>query len=161
MNDTIFQSLMSLLSPGQDESVSLFVQRSVRALGGKTDATLADTMGLPRSTIANWKRRNRVADDYIDWFRTTLAEKIALYARPPVNVTIEARAAVLNLIAKTDGDPVGAGLKTSASALYGLLALSQFLFDRIYDTCRDESEATIERVTDLLDAAMPMVRRAF
>lgn len=161
MDDTDFQSLMSLVAPRDGESISLFVQRAVWALGGKTDAALADTMGLPRSTVANWKRRNRVADDYIAWFRTTLVEKIGLFARSSPNVTIEARAAVLNLIAKNDGDPLGAGLRTSAAALHGLLALSQFLFDRIYDTCQDESEASIERVTRLLQAAMPMVRKAF
>ncbi|WP_109356360.1 helix-turn-helix domain-containing protein [Sphingorhabdus sp. EL138] len=163
MNDTNIQSLMSFLCPHEDEGVPMFIGCVAKALGSAKDRTVALTIGVSSATIANWKRRNRIPDDYQVWLNTTLIKKIVGYNRQYPKTELEARIALLRLLKETDGDPYKLGIKGEvavANSMPGLLALSQFLLDRMYVTCRDESEVTVERLCDLLKTAMFFARRA-
>ena len=73
-----------------------------------------------------------IPDEHVVWFRTTFVEKVGTFNNDLPQVSLEARAAVVLLVAETDGDPIDAGNSASIAAglaLGGLLALAQFLVD--------------------------------
>ncbi|MCP3735965.1 hypothetical protein M9979_13915 [Sphingomonas sp. RP10(2022)] len=133
MKNSNLQSSMSLIQPPFDpEGVPAYLDAAARALGAPSDAGLARTMGVRPHIIANWRRRKAVPESYCGWFRSTLVEKIGTYNTTLPDVSLEARAAVVLLIAETRGDPVRAGSSAAIAAglgLGGLLALAQFLVD--------------------------------
>lgn len=161
MNDMDIQSLMSLILPPGDCDVRFYLRHVSRALALRSDADLSATLGLPPATIANWKRRKKIPVDHEEWFRTNLVEKIVTYNVRIPDVEAEARAAVVRLIAENNGNPLKAHSQpylATAHALGGLLALSQFLLDRMFDICRDECEISMDRITALLNCAMMFAR---
>lgn len=163
MNDINIQSLMSLLHPCEDEGVPMFIAYVAKALGSSKDRAVANTMGVSPATLANWKRRNRIPDDYQVWFNTTLIEKIVGFNSQYPTTDLDARIALLRLLKETNGDPYKLGDKGEvavANSIPGLLALSQFLLDRMYSTCRDESEVSIEQLCNQLKTSMFFARHA-
>lgn len=133
MKDWDLQSSMSLILPPQDgEAVPAYLTAVTRALGGRTDAALARSMGQPAHVLANWRRRQRVPDEHLSWFSTSLVEKIGTYNPDLPSVGLTARAAVIRLISETGGNPIGAKQRSSDGnglALGALLAFAQFLID--------------------------------
>ena len=133
MKDSDLQSSMSWVTPpAEGDAVLTFLSAAVRALGGRSDAALARTMHVQPHLIANWRRRMTIPDEHVVWFRTTFVEKVGTFNNDLPQVSLEARAAVVLLVAETDGDPIDAGNSASIAAglaLGGLLALAQFLVD--------------------------------
>ncbi|WP_417590795.1 hypothetical protein [Parasphingorhabdus sp.] len=163
MNNINLQSLMSLMVPAKDESVSMFIATVAKALSSAKDRVVADTMGVTPATIANWKRRNSIPEENQEWFKTTLVEKIVSYNRTWPRTELEARIAFLRLLERTNGDPYDIGEKGAlavANSMPGLLSLSQFLIDRMYSVCADEAEITTEAICDLLIPSMFIARNA-
>jgi len=154
INDTKdgdMQSSMSwILPPVPGDGVPTYLSAAVRALGGRSDADFARTIGVKPHIIANWRRRRAVPDEWVGWFGSTFVEKVGTYNVELPKVSLEARTAVVALIARTRGDPIGAGRSASIAAglgLGGLLALAQFLMDVGAD-CETEP---------LVDAMMPLM----
>lgn len=163
MNNMKMQSLMSLIVPAGDESVAMFIATVAKALSSPKDRVVADTIGVTPATIANWKRRNSIPEEYQAWFKSTLVEKIVGYNRIWPRTELEARIAFLRLLERTNGDPYDVGEKGAlavANSMPGLLALSQFVIDRMYSVCADEAEITTEAVCDLLIQSMFIARNA-
>ncbi|WP_242414714.1 hypothetical protein [Sphingomonas panni] len=157
MKDSVLQSSMSVILPPQsDDAVPAYLSAVVRALGGRSDADLARTIGVPSHVIANWRRRRRIAANYEVWFSTTLAEKIGTYNRDLPNVDATAKAAVIHLILQTDGNPLSASrdhIGATGLALGGLLALAQFTLDVLAATGTATDDANT--VAGLIRQMMP------
>lgn len=163
MNDIKIQSLMSLLVPGEGESVAMFIATVAKAFGSHKDSTVADVIGVPRSAIANWKRRNSIPADYRALFTTAVIEKIVGRNHQYSSTHLEARMAFLRMLQRTNGDPYGLGDKGEigvANSIPGLLALSQFLMERLYSTCSDERDVTVDAICDMLITSMFSARHA-
>lgn len=168
MDDMKYQSLQSLfaiLRPPEGQSqLSAYLKAASKALGGRpSDAGLAKTIGVEASSIANWKRRGSVPDDYVRWFVTTLIEKIGTYNSDIRDVGFLARKSVISLLAITEGnplkveeDPHGA----TALALPALLCVAQFLCDALEAHGESSGSITAERITDLLAGSVFSLRNA-
>lgn len=164
MKSIEMQSLMSLILPpeGEDE-LAAYLTSAIKALNAGSDAGLGRCIGVRPSTIANWKRRGIVAHDYVAWFGTTLVEKIGSYSRDRFPLcSLKARHAVINLIVNSTGNPLSAkrdGGQLTAIALPGLMALAQFLEERIEATNGAE-DCGIDEIVSALDAAMFQFRHS-
>ena len=143
----------ALRPPSGTAALSAYIDAAVRALGGRADADLARTMGVPAATVASWKRRGLVPEGSFSWFTTTLAEKIAQYRSDLPQAGFTARAAVLRLVLMTNGDVLGVehGAAATAHALGGLLALAQFL-DEVADL--PSETARVDALAHLLAGGM-------
>lgn len=156
MKKASLQSLMSALTPPADKAgLQAYVAAAVRALGGRSDADLARTLGVSPSSIANWKRRGAIPDEAQLWLRTTLLEKIATYSRDLRQTDAIAREAVVHLLVCTAGNPMRVRdqpVAATAQALPGLLAAAQFIYEA--RLAHGVQHVTSEDVAELLDAGM-------
>lgn len=150
------QSLFAVLRPPEGQSkLSGYLRAASKALGGKTDAVLARTIGVEPSSVANWKRRGSIPSDYYQWFTTTIIEKINQYNPEIRDVGFIARKSVLSLFLRTSGNPLGVESNeqdVAAMALPGLLCTAQFICEALEAHGEDVESITADRVTDLLEA---------
>lgn len=166
MNDIksmTMQSFMSYISPPSEAKwIGAYLTAAARALGGRSDADLARTIGVSPATIANWKRRGIIPEDAQAWFRTTLVEKIATYSRDLRPVSQQAREAVVRLLIETNGNPLHvkrAAEAATSHALAGLLVLAEFLCDLSHIDRASSSEPTPSLIAALLGNGMMLFRR--
>lgn len=163
MNDMEMQSLMSLCLPPTADDVGFYLAHVGRALGVRSDSQIAGCLGLPPASIANWKRRRKIPGEYHALFGGALIEKIIGYNRALPAVDMKARLAIVLLIAKSGGNPLNVGSDgplAAAESMGGLLALSQFILDRMYDTYHNIDDIEVERLVELLKAASIFARNA-
>lgn len=158
MKNIKMQSLMSLIRPPVgEEKLALYLSSATKALNAGSDAGLGRCIGVRPSTVANWKRRGAVAQEHISWFMNTLLEKIGTYSRHiHPQASLKSRTAVIQIIVRFDGNPLFGnrdGLQLTAIALPGLIALAQFLEERL-EAERAEQEIRVEEITDMLEAAI-------
>lgn len=162
MKSIDLQSLMSAISPPEGRvPLTAYFSSVVRALNAGNDAGLAECIGVRSSTIANWKRRGAVADDYKNWFTVALIEKIGTYSADvfPKNTSLVARTAVIDFIVEHHGNPLSAKRESkqlTAIALPGLMALAQFLVERL-QSLRGETPH-VDEVATLMGIAMNSFR---
>jgi hypothetical protein len=118
-------------------------------------------MGVPPSSIANWKRRGAVPDDYARWFTTALIEKMATHSGSVLpEVSLLARCAVVRFLVDTRGAIFGdepSGTNVAARALGGLLSLAEFFADRYH--AEYDKEADVSATLEFLKLAMHQFRR--
>ncbi len=148
--------------PAGAAQVSRFIAAAGRSLGYRSDADLARTLGVPNTTLASWKRRGVIPEEQWRWFSTGLFQKIAERNVDLPQVSRVAKAAVIELIGRTGGNPVDIGhfrLTVTAGALGGLLALAQMFADLdALDPWRLSSDDVAGLVRSL-EAAMPQFRQ--
>lgn len=159
-------AFVALMRPPSGEGLKAYLAAAVKALGGRSDAALARTMGVPPSTVAAWKRRGGIPDGHYSWFSTTLAEKIMeakseAYAGEDVPV-----AAVLNLLLQTNHNPWGldpqSALVAAPRIVRELTPLAGFLIDAHPDKWGDTSSSqVVASLTELLEGAVLSDTRLF
>lgn len=152
------KAYIASMKPPQGAAVKNYVAAAVRALGGRADADLARTMGVPAPTIASWKKRGVIPEDHFLWFTTTLGEKILNYRSRSALADPISDAAVVRLLVRTGGNPLGLerqGVRAAPYVLPGLFALAAFLHQTSSAEWAELSEDDqIERLADLLEGAM-------
>ena len=137
MKSTDLQSLMSLIFPPEGrDALAAYLSSVVRALNAGSDAGLAQCIGVRSSTIANWKRRGVIPEEYQGWFTGAMIEKIGTYSADiyPKRSSLNSRTAVIAFIVQTNGNPLSAkrdSEQLTAIALPGLMSLAQFLEERL------------------------------
>lgn len=159
MDATKVKKFIAHMAPpveGQN-GVREYIRAAVWALGGRTDADLARTMGLPPATIASWKRRGVIPESGRLWFTTTLAEKIVQHQLRHTNTQAAvARAAVIQVLGRHGGNPfdISGGPLAYAAMFDGLHALAEFMLDTAPDEWGDDGDSVlVERLADLLEGA--------
>lgn len=152
------KAYIAAMRPPQGEAVKGYIAAAVRALGGRSDAGLSRTMGVPAPTIASWKKRGVVPEDHFRWFTTTLGEKIIAYRAHMGIPDPVSDAAVVKLLVRTGGNPLGLeadGVRATPYVLPGLFALSAFLYQtQSAGWAALSEEDQTERLADLLEGAM-------
>lgn len=154
--------IASLVPPTGTAELATYVRAAVRALGGRSDAALARTMGVAPSTLASWKSRGVVPQEYVTWFTSTLADKVADYNVDLPQVGITARAAVVELIVRTGSNPLRGEQSPPkvARILGGLLALGEFVATRSSVDLRAAESTSVSKLADILEAAMLHLSRS-
>ena len=164
MENMSLQSLVSAISPPEGEALGGYLEAVSRALGVSSDAALARVMGLPSSTIANWRRRGVVSKDGLGWFARDMLKVVARKHDYPFQPGSGEVNAVMELLRNTRVDPLEAG--ASANILTGeavppLLALASIIWAGPRSADLDEllpfgADAEVAR---LLSAALPELRK--
>lgn len=157
MDEQKYKAFVARLIPPQGAPLSAYISAASRALGGRTDSDLARTIGVPVATLASWKKRGAVPDDRITWFTTTLVPKIAEYRSDLPDVSNTARAATVELLTRTSGNPMRIErfpVFATANMLGAILAVAEFLVEVEGIEPRTLNSKTVERITDLLEVAM-------
>ena len=150
---------VAVMRPPSGEGLKPYIAAAARALGGRSDADLGRSMGVPASTIASWKRRGSIPSPHYEWFTTALAEKI-LEARSKAYADDNfAMTAVLSLMAKTGNNPWnlddGTAILASADAVRELVPLAGFLYESRPDLWANKPVAeTVEGLSDLLEGSL-------
>ena len=159
MDDITSQYLMSLINPPVGTAkLRTYFRIIAKALGVRNDAGLGSVLGIPATTIANWKRRGGVPPDSALLIRTTLIEKVATYTRDLPKVGLESREAVVRFMVATGGNPLllrGDPATATALALPGLFSLAEMLWELQAVHGQDANGRT---VAELLPEAMFMFR---
>ncbi|WP_326523964.1 hypothetical protein [Sphingomonas sp.] len=154
---------MSVLTPpASKEHLQAFLNLTGAALGCRSDADMARTMGMLPSAVANWRRRGVVSAKGVEWFQTRLIQSIFYVSPdlPPLSDT-GANAAVIDLIAKTNGNPIDASENVrlaNAVSLPGLVALAQLFAALALLNGYSAKGAEEADWWGLLEEAMPMFR---
>jgi hypothetical protein len=160
MDDRKLQYFMSLISPPIGRrALSAYFKAIGRGVDHQTDAALARMLGVTAATLANWKRRGSVPQDWSVGIVTALVEKIATFNREMPRVSHPAREATIALMALTRCDPLQAGsaaIIVTAQALPGLLALAETIIE--LRAIRGE-DGRPEEIARLMQVAMPQFRR--
>jgi hypothetical protein len=160
MDETNTSRFVASVSPPDGvEALGRFIFWSTEALRWRKDADLARSMGVPAATLASWKRRGSVAENGKRWFREKFTETIAQHLHDlPEDATIDARLAVLELLERTNNNPLGfrQSRLATAAALGGLLSLAHFLDMVAHIPAGGQRPAEI---ADLLEGAMSQFRR--
>ena len=145
MNALEVNAFVAAVSPPQGtQALSRYLYAAGKALGGKSDATLAKQFGINPVTLASWKRRGKLTDEAYTLFISMLPTKIIHHGLHTPMTSKRAREAVIILIKDTDGDPlrIGAdrGIEATAFFLGGLLAMAEFLADLAEEDVRAASD---------------------
>lgn len=159
MKSAKVNAFIALMHPPLGEGLKTYLSAAVRALGGRADADLGRTMGVPPSTIASWKRRGSIPEGHYTWFTTTLAEKIVEYKSKAYADDDVALAAAINLLARTNNNPWNLDADTAALASPYILRESTPLAGFLHEAHPGHWEGmspkeTIDGLTDLLEGAM-------
>jgi len=151
--------IASQLPPSGTAELAGYVRDAVKALGGRSDAALARTIGVSASTLASWKSRGAVPQDYVTWFSSTLADKIFGYNADLPQVGMTARAAVVELIARTGEVRQSGALpdQKTAHMLGGLLALAEFVASRAKIDLKAADPKAVSNVADTLEGALALL----
>ena len=165
MEITKVNAFIAHMHPPSGEPLKGYLRAAILALGGRSDADLARTIGVPASTVASWKRRGSIPESHYTWFTTTLAEKISVYASIDLRVADDpvALAAALLLLKKHSHDPLGLNDQSSAAAPYVLAAMSNLaLFLYLANEAEWDRIPLVERIkhlAEVLDGSVTEVGR--
>lgn len=153
--------IAALTPPAGTAELTAYVRGAVKALGGRSDADLARTMGIAPSTLASWKSRGAVPQEYVIWFTSTLADKIISYNADLPQVGLTARAVVLQFVERTVTSPRSAlvPIYNLARILGGLLALAEFLASRSGGDLNATDVKTVLFLADTLEGAWGRIAR--
>lgn len=159
-------AFIASMHPPPGEALKTYLSAAVRALGGRADADLARTMGVPASTVAAWKRRGAIPESHYTWFTTTLSTKILEFKSKAYADDDIPLAAALNLLARTGHNPWGLQTKvamlTAPYILRELTPLAGFLHDSQPSRWEGLASAEIvDQLTDLLEGAVRIDVRLF
>ena len=163
MENRVLQSFASaMLPPSGVAALASYIAAAVRAVGVKSDAELARSLGIPPTHIANWKRRGEVPAEQHRWLSQTLLARILHSKRVVDQEEAIPIAAVIFFLLRKEGDALE--LRRPDAMLYvahvldGLIALSRFLHDgrgeQVYPAI-----AEVRELADLLEGAVPELRR--
>jgi hypothetical protein len=164
MNNVKVQSFIAYLRPPEGvEALSRYLSAALKALNLRSDAQLAALLSIPASTVASWKRRGVVPDDRAEWLADNLLARMshAWTGLPQVGTT--ARAAVVELLVRTGGDPMGLSpfpRSSTARSLGGLLALAEFLASQTGTPAQLFKSDDALAVADRLGEGMGLFARA-
>lgn len=155
------KAFIAAMQPPAGEGLRHYIAAAVRSIGGNSDAALARTVGVPAPTIASWKKRGVIPEEKAGWFPTTLAEKILQFsARGRADESIP-RAAVVQLLVQTGGNPLGLpserAVLLAPHLLEPLFALSGFLyFSRPDHWAQLAPSDRVRSLTELLEGALAL-----
>lgn len=162
MNETKVNAFIASVAPprGKD-ALSSYIEAVVRALGGRNDSALARTMGVAPSTLASWKSRGAIPEEWAPWFTTALVEKVAAYRRDLAPASLAATAAVVELLMRTDGDPLAMGddsRATTARMLGPFFVIADFVIAVRGVDRSDTSRNTTAQTAEILEGAAIYLR---
>lgn len=134
-----------------------------RALNLRSDSALARMMGVAPSTLGSWKTRGAVPEEHAAWFRNNLISKIVARNDDLPMAGLTARAAVMELMMRTGGNPLDVArlrITVNATMLAPLLAVAQFLVECEGVDPQILRSTDVEQVADLLEGARAALRRS-
>lgn len=144
------------------EEVARFLAAVGRGLRVRSDSELARSIGVAPSTVASWKARGSIPEDHAAWFKANLIPKLVHGHDDLPACGLVARSAVIELLARTHGNPLGVQrltLTVGASMLAPLLALAEMLAELEGGDRRTFRSELVYRVVELMEGAMPAMRQ--
>lgn len=164
MTDMKMQSAMSWLRPPEGDGLPRYVEAVVEATALRSEAALADLIGVPASAIANWKRRRRIPAEYCSWFETELVREIlARNGRVPDLRGKMPISGALRFLTRGDGNPFGlpsAYVDLAHGDLFaGLVALARLAW-RVSGIALMDDDAALDAMADRLSDLREQIAQA-
>ena len=127
----------------------------------RSDAALAEIMGVPGSAIGNWRRRLSIPADHAGWFTSELIhEVVARNGRVPRQCGPMVRSGVLRFLSRANGNPfklASGNADLAHGRAFGALAAIAALAWRITDINVMEDEQALDAMADRLEEVQGQV----
>lgn len=164
MADSEMQSSMSWLLPPEGEALPRYIEAVVEATAARSEAALAEIIGVPASAIGNWKRRLRIPSEHAAWFASELVrEVVARNRRVPDHRGSMPKAGVLRFLSRGGGNPfklppTDADL-VHADLLAALVALARLAWT-VTDISMMEDQDALDAMAARLDEIRSQIAKA-